>query len=35
MVKAKNVYINRSPFENYKLEISENDLIYSKNIIMN
>lgn len=34
-VKAKNIYINSFPFENYKLEISEKDLIYSKNIIMN
>jgi gamma-glutamyl phosphate reductase len=34
-IKAKNIYINRSPFEEYKLGISEKDLIYSKNIIMN
>jgi hypothetical protein len=34
-IKAKNIYINRSPFEDYKLEISEKDLIYNKKIMMN
>ena len=34
-VKAKNIYINKNPFENYKLNITEKDLIYKKNIIMN
>jgi len=34
MVKAKNIYINKNPFEDYKFNISEQDLIYKKNIIM-
>ena len=33
-IKAKNVYINKNPFEDYKLSISEKDLIYTKNIKM-
>ena len=33
-LKAKNIYVNKSPFENYKLGITEKDLVYSKNIIM-
>ena len=33
-VKAKNIYINKNPFDNYKLNITEEDLIYKKNIIM-
>lgn len=34
-IKAKSIYINKNPFENYTLGIKENDLIYSKNISMN
>ena len=33
-IKAKNVYINKDPLEDYKLSISEKDLIYTKNIKM-
>ncbi|MBR2290457.1 MAG: hypothetical protein IJ867_07795 [Clostridia bacterium] len=33
-VKAKNIYINKNPFENYKLNITEQDLTYKKNIVM-
>ena len=33
-VKAKNIYINKNPFEDYKFNIKEEDLIYKKNIIM-
>lgn len=33
-IKAKNVYINTNPFENYKLNITEKDLVYKKNIMM-
>ena len=33
-VKAKNIYINKNPFEDYKLSITEKDLVYKKNIIM-
>ena len=33
-VKAKSVYINKNPFEDYKLSITEKDLVYKKNIIM-
>ena len=33
-VKAKNIYINKNPFSDYKLTITEKDLIYTKNIIM-
>lgn len=34
-VKSKNIYINKNPFEDYSLGIEEEDLIYSKNIVMN
>ena len=34
-IKSRNIYINRNPFDDYQLSISEKDLIYSKNIIMN
>jgi hypothetical protein len=34
-LKAKNIYINKNPFENYKLAIREKEITYSKNIIMN
>ena len=34
-IRAKNIYINKNPFENYTLGIKEKDLIYSKNISMN
>lgn len=33
-VKAKNIYINKNPFDDYKLNITEQDLIYTKNIKM-
>ena len=33
-VKAKNIYINKNPFIDYKLTITEKDLTYTKNIIM-
>lgn len=33
-VKAKNIYINQNPFENYKLNITEKELTYKKNIVM-
>lgn len=33
-VKAKNIYINKNPFEDYKLTITEQDLTYTKNIMM-
>ena len=34
-IKSKNIFINKTPFENYKLTINESDLVYSKNIVMN
>ena len=34
-LKSKKIYINKNPFENYKLGITEKDLIYTKNIMMN
>jgi len=34
-VKAKRIYINANPFENYLFSIGEKDLIYEKNIVMN
>ena len=33
-IKAKNIFINTSPFKNYEFDITEKDLIYEKNIIM-
>lgn len=33
-IKAKNIFINKSPFENYKFDITEKDLVYEKNINM-
>lgn len=33
-IKAKDIFINKSPFENYKLQIKEKDLIYEKRINM-
>ena len=33
-VKAKRIFINKNPFIDYKLDIKEQDLIYTKNIIM-
>lgn len=33
-VKAKNIYVNKNPFIDYKLTITEKDLTYTKNIIM-
>ena len=33
-IKAKNIFINQSPFEKYKFDITEKDLIYEKNINM-
>ena len=33
-IKAKDIFINKAPFENYKLEIKEKDLIYEKRINM-
>ena len=33
-VKAKNIYVNKNPFVDYKLTITEKDLTYQKNIIM-
>ena len=33
-LKAKNIYINKNPFKNYKFSITEQDLIYTKNITM-
>ena len=33
-VKAKNIYVNKNPFQDYKLTITEKDLTYTKNIIM-
>lgn len=33
-LKAKNIYINKNPFDDYTLNISEKDLVYVKNIIM-
>ena len=33
-VKAKKIYINKNPFIDYKFNITEEDLIYTKNIIM-
>ena len=33
-LKAKNIYVNKNPFEDYKFSITENDLIYTKNIEM-
>lgn len=34
-IKCKNVYINKNPFDDYKFTITERDLTYKKNIIMN
>ena len=34
-IKAKNIYINKNPFESYQLNITERDLTYIKNIVMN
>ena len=34
-VKAKNIYVNQNPFIDYKLTITEMDLTYTKNIVMN
>ena len=34
-IKAKNIYINANPFIDYKIWITERDLTYKKNIIMN
>lgn len=34
-IKAKNIFINKTPFENYKFDIKEEDFIYSKYIMMN
>lgn len=31
-IKAKNIFINTSPFENYKFDITEENLVYEKNI---
>lgn len=33
-IKAKNIFVNKNPFENYKLNITEKDLTYKKNIMM-
>lgn len=33
-LKAKNIYVNKNPLENYKLAITEDDLVFKKNIIM-
>ena len=33
-VKAKKIYINKNPFENYKVNLTEDDLIYKKSIKM-
>lgn len=33
-IKAKNIYINKNPFEEYKLSITESDLLYKKKITM-
>ena len=34
-IKAKNIFINKSPFDDYRFDITEEDLMYSKKIIMN
>ena len=33
-IKAKNIFVNKNPFENYKLNLTEEDLIYTKYIVM-
>ena len=33
-VKARKIYVNKNPFENYKFSIEEKDLTYEKNIVM-
>jgi len=34
-IKSKNIYVNKNPFDDYKLTLKEKDLVYKKYIIMN